>query len=306
MNVQPQDLNQRLIRKIVTLSHPLTPVPTSVAPLLRTLAGIKAVLFDVYGTMLVSASGDVGAAPRCNRKKQLQTTFNSCAFSHVASTAGYCGIELLDRFIGEALETRQREGIEHPEVDIREIWKRVLEEILGKGLIHGWISDESIARVAVDYECRVNPVWPMPYLRDTLDYLAASGRTLGIVSNAQFYTPLTLSAFPQTGWKDGRFDEGLCGWSYQFREAKPSARLLRFALKQLEVRYGIRSPEVLYIGNDMLNDILPAAQTGCKTALFAGDHRSYRPRESDPAIVSATPDVVIVNLKQICDVISQP
>jgi putative hydrolase of the HAD superfamily len=95
-------------------------------------------------------------------------------------------------------------------------------------------------------------------------------------------------------------------WSYKFREAKPSTRLLRFALRQLEVHYGIQSPEVLCIGNDMLNDILPAAQAGCRTALFAGDRRSYRPREFDPAIAGIIPDVIIVDLKQICDVAPRP
>ena len=220
MSVQPQDLNQRLIRKIVTLSHPLVPEPTSVVPSLKTLAGIKAVLFDMYGTMLVSASGDVGADTGCHRKTHLQTTFNSCAFSCVASTAGSCGIEWLDRFIGEAREARRQEGIKHPEVEILEIWKKVLEELVGKGLIHGSISDEAIACVAVDYECRVNPVWPMPRLQEALSALVGTGRKLGIVSNAQFYAPLTLCAFPQTGWKDGRFDEELCAWSYTFRRGQ--------------------------------------------------------------------------------------
>jgi putative hydrolase of the HAD superfamily len=302
MNARPQDLNQRLIQKIITSSHPLDPKPTSAAPKLQPLAGIKAALFDVYGTMLVSASGDIGSAPVCQRETHLQTALQSAGFTHLASMTSSCGIRWLDQFINEDQETLRREGIEHPEVNILEIWKRTLGELARKGLIHGSMSDEAVACVAVDYECRVNPVWPMPYLRETLDHWVSSGRKLGIVSNAQFYTPLTLRAFPQTGWKDGLFDEGPCGWSYTFREAKPSTKLLQFALQQLAVRHGIQAPEVLCVGNDRLNDILPAAQMGCKTALFAGDRRSYRPRVSDPAIMGVTPDVVIVELRQICEV----
>ncbi len=40
--------------------RPLQPIPTETPAQLRPLPGIRAALFDVYGTMLVSGSGDVG------------------------------------------------------------------------------------------------------------------------------------------------------------------------------------------------------------------------------------------------------
>ena len=299
MNAPPQDLHQRLIRKIVALSHPLIPESPSVVPSLKKMAGIKAVLFDVYGTMLVSASGYIGADPDGHRETHLQAALNSCAFSRVVSTACSCGIEWLDRFMGEAQEARRQEGIQYPDVEILEIWKKALEELVGKGLIQGSISEETIACVAVDYECRVNPVWPMPRLQETLSALVGTGRKLGIVSNAQFYTPLTLCAFPQTGWKEGLFEEKLCAWSYKFREAKPSTRLVHSVLRELDARYGIKPPEVLCVGNDKLNDIFPAARMGCKTALFACDRRSYRPREIELGVSDIKADLLITDLIQI-------
>ncbi|MEM1063656.1 MAG: hypothetical protein AAGJ97_15130, partial [Planctomycetota bacterium] len=47
---------------IADRSMPLEPKPTGVEPRLPEIAGIKAVLFDVYGTLFVSGSGDVGTA----------------------------------------------------------------------------------------------------------------------------------------------------------------------------------------------------------------------------------------------------
>ena len=44
----------------------MEPVATGMPPKLAALEGVRAVLFDVYGTMFISASGDVGtvaAAP---------------------------------------------------------------------------------------------------------------------------------------------------------------------------------------------------------------------------------------------------
>ena len=49
----------------------------------------------------------------------------------------------------------------------------------------------------------------------------------------------------------------------------------------------------------MLNDIFPAAQMGCKTALFAGDKRSYRPREAEPGVTDVKADLLITDLMQI-------
>jgi putative hydrolase of the HAD superfamily len=49
----------------------------------------------------------------------------------------------------------------------------------------------------------------------------------------------------------------------------------------------------------MLNDVLPAARLGCRTALFAGDARSYRPREGELRGLGVKPDLVVTNLPQI-------
>ena len=54
-------------------------------------------------------------------------------------------------------------------------------------------------------------------------------------------------------------------------------------------RYDVQAPEVLYVGNDILNDILkniwPAATVGWETALFAGDKRSLRLRTDDQRVM---------------------
>jgi putative hydrolase of the HAD superfamily len=56
---------------------------------------------------------------------------------------------------------------------------------------------------------------------------------------------------------------------------------------------------VLYVGNDLLNDVLPASKIGFRTALFAGDRRSLRWRENDSRTSGVTPDVVITRLADL-------
>ena len=51
-----------LVKSIRQLSSPIEPKPTGVSERLAPLVGIHAVLFDVYGTLFMSASGDIGTA----------------------------------------------------------------------------------------------------------------------------------------------------------------------------------------------------------------------------------------------------
>ncbi|MEQ8837627.1 MAG: HAD family hydrolase, partial [Lacipirellulaceae bacterium] len=62
----------------------------------------------------------------------------------------------------------------------------------------------------------------------------------------------------------------------------------------------ITPAETLYVGNDMRNDIWPAAKVGFKTALFAGDERSLRLREDEPnRDQRPEPDAVVTELDQL-------
>jgi putative hydrolase of the HAD superfamily len=62
---------------------------------------------------------------------------------------------------------------------------------------------------------------------------------------------------------------------------------------------GIQPVAVLYVGNDMLNDIYPANAIGFQTALFAGDRRSLRLRKDDPRCAALSPDLVVTDLGQL-------
>ena len=137
----------------------------------------------------------------------------------------------------------------------------------------------------------------MPHAAWCLRILREAGITLGLLSNAQFFTkelfPALFGANRVRSWV-----------SHQSCSSTPTSTVRRnpgsvcilppAALAKL----GIRPAETLCLGNDMVNDVVPAARLGFRTALFAGDQRSLRWVEG-PKWSTFAPDVVLTDLDQL-------
>ena len=283
-------------------SRPLAPRPTGQPPHLPKQQGLRAVLFDIYGTLFVSASGEVGTDDDGEHRDTLTEALAAVGIPTggiaVAGDGDRADAPLKETILAHHDRARA-EGIDCPEVDIVAVWRDVL---LALGLDAGTLAGVDLARLAVEYEVRANPVWPMPHLADCLGRLRANGLILGIVSNAQFFTvELFPALLSQTAAEIG-FDEELQFYSYQHGRAKPSGYLYDLARQSLASR-GVKADEVLYVGNDMLNDVSAAAQLGFRTALFAGDARSLRLRADDPRTEGVSPDLVLTDLMDLVDCI---
>ena len=284
------------LRIIRELSRPLEPIPTEYAASLVPIPGVRAVIFDIYGTLFISASGDISLAKAESRESSLREAVEAVGFSLNAPHVG------LHRRLLRAIEAdhhRSREkGIDFPEVDICRIWRSVLSECRDEELIDGDLTRQRIERLAVEAECRVNPVWPMPHLRETLEALQQRHLLLGIVSNAQFFTPLLFEALLGVNCNKLGFNSSCCLWSYRERRGKPSPALFHKLNSALREK-GVHPHEALFVGNDKRNDIGPAQRAGLKTCLFAGDQRSLRLREDDPNSSRIHPDGIITDLEQL-------
>jgi putative hydrolase of the HAD superfamily len=138
----------------------------------------------------------------------------------------------------------------------------------------------------------------MPQLTKMLTFCRKQKLLLGIISNAQFYTPMLFKWFCNSDEQNLGFDPGLLFYSFEYRVAKPSPALFEMAADKLNAR-GIQPVEILYVGNDMLNDIYPAHIVGFQTALFAGDRRSLRLRTEDPRCAELSPELVLTDLGEL-------
>ena len=281
------------------LNAPLEPIPSGLSPSLHKLPSVEAVLFDIYGTLIISGTGDISIAQTIDREAELHSILTQNGFSVPT------GKPLSKRFyalIQEDHAQAKAKGITYPEVDILEIWSRFLESLKKEIDWDGLPDKETLQRLAIQFECAVNPVWPMPGLEELLAELKRKAAPLGIVSNAQFYTPLMLEGFTGRPLKDLGFQEDLSVWSYRERRGKPSVELFE-KLTQALAQRNLSPDQALYVGNDMLNDVWTANEAGLRTALFAGDKRSLRLREEDERCQDLRPHVILTELRQLWQVI---
>jgi putative hydrolase of the HAD superfamily len=277
--------------------RPLEPIPTGKEPVLARLTGIRAVLFDLYGTLFISASGEVGTSRESASGKALAEALAATGIRPIRPVVGSVTC-LFDAIEASHAASRQA-GVRYPEVDIVEIWRTVVAELGRRGVLQdrAWETAQ-LERLAVEYEARANSVWPMPGLEACLAGISQSGILMGIVSNAQFYTHELFSALLGHSAEYWGFDPELQYYSYQHGRAKPGLDLHEMAARALGSR-GVEPGEALYVGNDMLNDVLTAHQVGFRTALFAGDARSLQLRPDEPQLDGVSPDLILTSLAEL-------
>ena len=233
----------------------------------------RAVIFDIYGTLLIAPAGGVKPDPAAD--PELRRIIREFGHSPPASpsTAIHAAVR----------RHHAAAGVQFPEVDLRVMWREVLS------LDPGTSTQELVEAI----EAYWHPAEIMPGAENVIGHLAATGISLGVLSNAQCNTLASLG-----GITDFLAPE-LVLLSYQHGVAKPASELFQTLADRLAGR-GITPEETLYIGNDPIQDIIPAAAHGFKTALFSGHPESLREGSCQPdfeithwtdLILSESPDM---------------
>ena len=281
------EIHKILFRKYI---RRLTPLPTSLTPTGRLKGAVRCMLFDIYGTLFISESGDISLVEQ--DPTQLGSIENLLGKYEIHKSVR----TLLDELHG-AIQSRHAElhnmGIDFPEVRIDQVWQQVLQ-------IN---AQATVRQFALEFELITNPVYPMPNLANLLSACRQKKIPMGIISNAQFYTAYLFDWFLFSGLEDLGFCPELIFFSYKFEIAKPSAALFKMAAEKLKEKE-IPPASTIYIGNDMLNDILPAKTAGFQTVLFAGDRRSLRLRSDNPRCRHLKPDLVVTDLAQLIQLVN--
>lgn len=237
---------------------------------------IRAVIFDIYGTLLIAPPGGFKSDPAFD--PTLTAIIES--FGHPSPPEPSAVIDRLIR------EHHRSSPHPHPEIDLRHIFREAL----------GAADETNLTSLVEAVEDARLSCEPMPGAVETLHSLAAQGIRLGILSNAQSNTLSVLDRL-----LDGAtslLDPELTVLSYQHGMAKPSPELFQLLAERL-AQFGISPQETLFVGNDPLQDIDPAKEAGFLTALFLGHPSSLRPGECHP-------DLRLQRLPEILTAASSP
>lgn len=270
--------------------QPLTVVPVQIEA--RPPHTYEAVLFDIYGTLLTSqvTTADAQASAIADICVDVFPDITPPALHHCHAIRNSFHQQLKHN-----LETLQARGQKPTEVDFRNIWAQVLQKELSLGRAKHL---QQVELFAFLYAIVTHRVWPQPDLLKTIKGLAERKIPLGVISNAQFYTPIIVSYFLdcKLSFKTAIipwFEQRLTFYSFQHGYAKPDDYFFVEAKQQL-TEMGIDPAQTLYVGNDYRNDIDSANRNGLLSVLYAGDKSTCRMNHP-----TAEPDFVVTNLEQL-------
>jgi putative hydrolase of the HAD superfamily len=205
------------------------------------LAGVRAVICDVYGTLL-----QVGPPP--------ESAAELWRHVYIGIYGGGLSLEEFNNrwldMVSAENSARRNAGEPFPEVD----WLKIVSTVTGRS--YAGATPISVLHAFCSRRCTA-----MPGALEVIAKLRAVGVRCGIASNAQHYTHGELFG---AGFERGYFERSLSFFSGEHGFAKPSPRV--FALLNERLRaFNIEPHETLMIGDSLVNDIAPAAAAGWRT-----------------------------------------
>lgn len=215
----------------------------------------RAVIFDIYGTLLIAPAG--GVKPDFLTDPVLREILRNFGYEPPLSPSS--------ELHAAVLRHHAAAKVSFPEIDLRILWREILS----------LSTDSEVTPLIQELEAAWHPTRAMPGAEKFIRKIARTGISLGFLSNAQCNT------LPSLGSISHLFPPELSLLSYQHGMAKPAPELFQIMTDRLAGR-NISPAETLFIGNDPLHDILPAATAGFRTALFAGHPDSLRPGTCSP------------------------
>jgi FMN phosphatase YigB (HAD superfamily) len=276
---------------------------------------VRAVLWNVYGTLLTITGGELYFE---HPQKLLmdvaldKTVQEFKMWGSMTRRPGQPG-EYLGHLYAHQLALQRgvtTGGEKYPEVGAERVWEALIKKLLQKDYrfdtgFYGALNEFS-RKVAYFFHTSLQGTACYAGAAEALKAVSAAGLRQGLLADAQCFTAVQLQRGLAEQDEEANLDElvppGLRFLSADVRARKPSERLFRHALDEL-VDMGVSPGEVLHVGSRVPLDLVPARRLGMKIALFAGDRGSLQitPEQlKDPA---SRPDVLLTKLSQIADVV---
>jgi len=215
---------------------------------------IRAILFDVYRTLL--HVGDAPAGAEAGWQNLCRERLNSGPVASLDEVSAAC------REVVAADHAAARQaGIAFPEVDWPSVFQRAFAPAKPLNL-------QALEEFLIQHAGLARTVSLMPGAAEFLHACQKLRIPCGIASNAQAYTLCELTdALAPAGLDLGIFESRLTFWSFENGFSKPDPHVFRILAARLAGQ-GIPAQSALMIGDREDNDIRPAQAMGFQTFLF--------------------------------------
>jgi FMN phosphatase YigB (HAD superfamily) len=212
---------------------------------------IRAVIFDVYKTLLEVGPPPAGAADLW--ESLWEDRLAAPARLSLEAFTAEC-----DRIIGREHAAARAVGVDHPEIYWPAVAKEAMPELRR-------LNDADLDDFLHQHAQLQRVIRLMPGAGVVLQEIGRTKTVLGIASNAQPYTLRELdAALAEAGLTRKMFTPELCFWSYAAGFSKPDPHVFRWLCARLAA-LGIPATEALLVGDRLDNDIEPATPQGFQT-----------------------------------------
>lgn len=302
-------------RKLLWPAAPKTE-PAKATPFIAPLTGIKAVTWNVYGTLLTISDGQLLLQHPQKIRMQVAMEKTIHEFNMWASMTRRPGqpweyfLPKYDSAVEEAKLAGGCKKGDFPEVNSALVWRKLLDMLSQKEYSYDesrygdW--DELAEKVAFFFQLCLQGIQAAPSALRVLTDVAQAGLKQGLLAESQ---PYTLAQLLQGLEEQGRlppladvFAPGGLILTHELGVRKPSVSLFQRCREQF-AELNVEPEEVLYVSSRLADDLAVAKQQGFRTALFAGDKLSLKASAAECKDPALKPDRLLTKLDQIRDLL---
>jgi FMN phosphatase YigB (HAD superfamily) len=289
--------------------------PPKARPHLVRLPNLRAVTWNVYGTLLAITGGELYFKHPNDFIMEVALDKTVQEFNMWGSMSRKPGqpADYLKILYSKALDevpVVAGPGPKYPETVSDRVWESVIKKLLQKD--YKWdvgaygALDEYAAKVAYFFHASLQGTACYDGAADALQTVRRHGLKQAVVADGQCFTLVQLQRGLKTQDASADvnhvLDADLNALSYKIGFKKPSERLFQHTLNALKAK-GITPDQVLHVGSRLTQDVAPAKKLGMKTALFTGDAASLQATPDQLKAPASRPDLLLTELAQIADVL---
>ena len=299
------------------LIWPQVPAPKEIAatPYIKLLPGIRAVLWDVYGTLLRVSDGRFTLFPDEEDRLQIaldKTIHEFNMWNHMYRKPGPPWQSMIGLY-KSIIERQSMLGAPRgdvTEVNLVETWRAIIERLFEKEYhfdeaLYGDL-DEYSEKVAYFFHCCLQATEARTGAVQAMTDIAGNAMLQGFLADGQSFTLVqTLRALSLQGPLPPLYElfrPQTIILSHKLGVKKPSRSLFTVAVDQLRT-LGIQAQEILHLSCRLTTDLIPARAAGMKSALLVAEKSGL---EVDPALLkdpATKPDRLLTDLSQLNSVV---